>query len=216
MQRKILTLGLVAVSLVGCATAGVSKSAPGGAGTTVTPTPVATPVVATPVVATPEPDPNAVETPIADDTPEPAETTKRAAVGEVNTITAADEDYLEITVSQPTQHKSYGSGYSVTKPAKGNIFLQTLVTYKGLQDGASYNQFDWDVFVNGEALQGYTAFVYDGGPKPALSSGDLPKGRTAKGWLIYEVPAKGEVLLSYKGASFNNDAPIFEVVVRKA
>lgn len=204
MHLRILTLGLVAVTLAGCATAGVASSTLEPVGGPVTPG----------AVVTPEPNPNAVETPVADDTAAP-ETTKRAKVGEVNTITANDEDYLDITVSQPTQHKSYGSGYSVTKPGKGNIFLQVLVTYKALQDGASYNQFDWDVFVNGEALQGYTEFVYEGGPKPALSSGDLPKGRTAKGWLIYEVPVKGEVLLSYKGAGFNNDAPIFEVVVRK-
>jgi hypothetical protein len=30
------------------------------------------------------------------------------------------------------------------------------------------------------------------------------------------VPIKGEVLLSYKGNMFLNDAPVFEVVIRKS
>ena len=146
-------------------------------------------------------------------TPEPAGT-DRVAVGETTTITANGDDYLEITVTKPSQHKSYGTGPYNDKPKKGYIFLQVYVTYKALQDGASYNQFDWDVFVNDEALQDNIAYASDG-PEPELSSGELPKGRVAKGWLLYEVPIKGEVLLSYKG-SFINDAPIFEVVVRKA
>jgi len=68
------------------------------------------------------------------------------------------------------------------------VFLQVYVTYKSLQDGASYNQFDWDVFADGNAVDGF-AYASDG-PDPDLGSGDLPKGRTAKGWLLYEVPAK--------------------------
>jgi len=33
--------------------------------------------------------------------------------------------------------------------------------------------------------------------------------------LVYEVPAKGEVRMSYKG-SFLNTAPVFEVIIRAA
>jgi hypothetical protein len=35
------------------------------------------------------------------------------------------------------------------------------------------------------------------------------------GELVYEVPAKGEVRMSYKG-SFLNTAPVFEVIIRAA
>jgi len=38
-------------------------------------------------------------------------------------------------------------------------------------------------------------------------------GRIAEGWLVYEVPAEGEVLMSY-GGNFG-DAPVFEVVLRE-
>ena len=80
------------------------------------------------------------------------------------------------------------------------------------QDGASYNQFDWDIFVDDTAVDnfGYAS----SGPKPELHSGEFSKGRTAKGWLLYEVPVKGRVVLSYKGGGFSNDAPVFEVVLR--
>ena len=47
-----------------------------------------------------------------------------------------------------------------------------------------------------------------------LSSGTLPKGRKPSGWLVYEVPAKGQILLSYKGNMFSDAAPVFEVVLR--
>jgi hypothetical protein len=43
----------------------------------------------------------------------------------------------------------------------------------------------------------------------------LPKSRKASGWVVYEVPAKGEVRMSY-GGSFSNEAPIFEVIIRSS
>ena len=45
--------------------------------------------------------------------------------------------------------------------------------------------------------------------------GTLPKGRKANGWVVYEVPTKGEVILSYGANMFGGDAPTFEVVARK-
>jgi hypothetical protein len=74
-----------------------------------------------------------------------------------------------------------------------------------------YNPYDWQVFADGEAVDN-SAFVMNG-PKPDLSSGSLPKGRVAKGYVVYEVPAKGQVLMSY-GGTFSSEAPVFEVVIR--
>jgi hypothetical protein len=213
LNRKIITASLVALVVAGCTGAVVSTSSDqpepsAPADITASQAPVLTPEPSDgPITEPTEPDPI--------ETPEPPVGPKQVKVGEVATITADDENYLEITVSKPSQHKSYGSGYLVDKPrVKGNVFLQAFVTYKSLQDGADYNQFDWDLFVDGTAVDGF-AFA-SGGPEPQLNSGDLPKGRTAKGWLLYEVPAKGEVVLSYKGGAFTNDAPIFEVVLRRA
>ena len=93
------------------------------------------------------------------------------------------------------------------------MFLQVFVTYKATTAGASYNQFDWSLFADDNAVDGW-AFASNG-PEPGLSSGDLPKGRTAKGWLLYEVPANAKhIVLSYGGGSFSNDAPVFEVAVK--
>ena len=68
-----------------------------------------------------------------------------------------------------------------------------------MQDGASSNPFDCDLFVDGVAVDGFT--FSSAGPEPRLGSGDLPKGRQAKGWLLYEVPTAGQAILSYKGAA---------------
>jgi hypothetical protein len=51
------------------------------------------------------------------------------------------------------------------------------------------------------------------GPRPELSSGTLPACRKALGYVVYEVPAKGEVRMSY-GNMFGDDAPVFEVIIR--
>ena len=118
---------------------------------------------------------------------------------------------VRVTVAQVKQAKSYGS-YS--KPAKGNVYLAVKYTYQGLEDGATYNPLDWQVFVDGTAVNNFT-FVMDG-PQPELHSGTLPSGRKAEGWVVYEVPTKGEVILSYGSNMFGGDAPTFEVVARKA
>jgi hypothetical protein len=53
------------------------------------------------------------------------------------------------------------------------------------------------------------------GPEPQLSMGTLPNGRTASGWLVYEVPVSGELRLSYKNPwLFGNAGPVFEVLLR--
>jgi hypothetical protein len=43
----------------------------------------------------------------------------------------------------------------------------------------------------------------------------LSGGHTAEGWLTYEVPAVGRVLLGYGGNAFLGEPPLFEVIVRE-
>jgi len=143
-------------------------------------------------------------------TPEPAGP-KRFAVGDTATVTSGGEDWAEIIVGQANEVPRYEGEFGDDVPARGNVYIEAFVRYTALQNGVDYNQFDWQVFAGGLAVDDMT-FVSNG-PEPALSSGSLPKGRRAEGWLVYEVPAKGEVLLSYGGA-FTNDEPIFEVVLR--
>ena len=128
-------------------------------------------------------------------------------------LTNNGSDWADITVSKVSFPTSYKGTYYTDTPDKGNVYMQVWVTYKAVVDGVDYNQFDWDVFVDGSALQN-TFTVVLSGPSPTLSSGWWPAGRTASGWLIYEVPVKGQVVLSYKGNMFSNQGPIFEYQLR--
>ena len=166
-----------------------------------------------------EPDATEVAEASAESTPEatpepsaPVEGPKTFAVGEPIDVTG---DFISsdvrVTVEQVKQAKKYGD-YS--KPSKGNVYLAVKYTYEALDDGATYNPFDWQIFVDGMAVDNF-AFVMDG-PEPQLSSGTLPKGRKASGWVVYEVPTKGQVILSYGSSVLGGGAPTFEVVARKA
>jgi len=115
---------------------------------------------------------------------------------------------VRVTVSQVMQARSYGA---FSKPASGNVYLAVKYAYEALEDGAAYSPGDWQAFVDGTAVNNF-AFVVNG-PQPLLSIGTLPKGRKAAGWVVYEVPTKGQVVLSY-GNMFSRQAPTFEVVAR--
>lgn len=178
------------------------------------PSPAAATQMATQVPATPPATPAPVVVPSVepDLTPDPGNAIKQFASGEVITVTQDGADWAQIVVSKVSVKTRYGSGYFVDKPAKGNVYIQAYVTYKALQNGVDYNPFDWQVFAAGEAVDTFT-FV-TAGPTPTLGSGTLPKGRTAKGWVIYEVPARGQVVMSYQDNMFSDNGPLFEVVLR--
>ena len=163
--------------------------------------------------ATPRPTPTRTPaTPTAQPAPEAP---GQFVPGEVVTITADGAPHLDILVDKVSVQAKYDGEYLDDRPeVEGNVFIQARVTYTSLQNGASYNPFDWNVFVDDVAVDNY-AFVLNG-PEPELGSGDLPEGRTAQGWLVYEVPAKGKVVLSYRANMFTDDAPVFEVVLRAA
>ncbi len=136
------------------------------------------------------------------------------ASGDVIKVTHDGAPWATILVGKVkivARYKS-GSGYFDDVPAKGNVYLQAYVTYTALTDGVSYNPYDWQVFAGGTAVDNSAFVSY--GPSPDLGSGTLPKGREAVGWVVYEVPKAGEVVMSYSGSLFD-PAPVFEVVVRK-
>jgi hypothetical protein len=210
-RAEAVVLGLIAVAIVGGAVAvlGQQDGQPTtGAGnesptprTTQRPAGPASTAIPSVVIATYPPETE----------PEPDEPTRFAA-GEVITVTSDDEDWAEVTVTKVREVKKYDGEYNLDdRPAKGNIYIEAFLTYTALDNGVDYNPFDWQVFADGVAADDFTYVSY--GPKPELASGTLPKGRQASGWVVYEVPTSGEVLLSY-GGTFSNEAPVFEVVLR--
>lgn len=159
---------------------------------------------------TPEPTPTERPTPTA--TPEPE--TQVAAVGETVAITCGGTDCLRITATEPSFAQLYPDpeGFYADEPQiTGNVFMQVFVEYEAISSAANYNPFDWAVFADGRAVDSY-AFTTNG-PKPELNSGQLPAGRSASGWLVYEVPAAGEIILAY--APNFEGPPVFEVTVRE-
>jgi hypothetical protein len=199
MKRLLILVAMLA----GCTAAGGPAIPPASVGPTLTlaptvapSTPVATEEPATPDPATPAPTPD-------------GPTTYKA--GETIHLTQDGDAWADVTVSKVQVVAKYDGAYSDDKPAKGHVFIQALVTYVATVNGVDYNPYDWQVFVAGEAVTDTTFVMY--GPKTELSSGTLPAGRKASGYVVYEVPAKGDVRMSY-GNMFGNDAPVFEVIIR--
>ena len=93
----------------------------------------------------------------------------------------------------------------------GNVFLSARVRIQALADQVPYSQFLFQPFVAGAPLDRTAAAVQ--GQRP-LTSGTLQQGHTAEGWLVYEVPAAGQLVLGYGGNAFIGEAPFFEVVLR--
>lgn len=204
----VLTLVLFAgLTLAACATGTGVEATADAASRDAVPTRSVTPEP----TADPTPDPTPEPEPTAEPTPE----TTTFAVGDVITITQDGEPWADFTVLEVSEAAEFvdpDGFYNDTPQTDGYVFLSALVRYEAIADGVHYNPFDFQVFVDGRAVDGF-AFAVNA-PEPELSSGTLPAGRTAEGWLLYEVPPEGEVLLSYSGNVFMDEAPIFEVVLR--
>jgi hypothetical protein len=200
-MRKTVWLMLMALVLAACSGTAAQKSS-GSRAQSETPSATERPTEA--------PDPTNEPTPAPTEAPD-----NTFAVGDVITIIEGGDPWAEFTVKKVEQAKVYKdpSGYFDDVPEqKGNVFLAAQVQYKALTNNVDYNPYDFELFVNDEAVDN-TTFVTNG-PEPRLSSGTLPEGRKASGWIVYEVPAKGKVILSYASNMFSDDAPVFEVVLR--
>jgi hypothetical protein len=161
-------------------------------------------------------NPTATARPTVRPTPQPTVRptpagTSRAAIGQTVPIECGGDPCLDITVTERSEHSSYPGDYYADEPEQpGWVYMQVYVRYVSSKDASSYNQFDWAIYADGRQLDSYGFAI--NGPKPDLGSGTLPAGRTAEGWLLYEVPPTGEIVLSYEP---NYDGPpIFEVVLR--
>lgn len=206
----IVVAAVVVVLLVAVGSAGASK------GTTASSTPATgTPAIAAGTSATAA---TATTGPTAEATPTPTPTATPAPTGpktyKIGDTALSDRDgvSVKITVSDVAVAATYKGTYTNDTPqVAGNVFISAKVTYEAVSDGVNYNPADWAVFCDNTAVTGYT-FVLNG-PKPPLGFGSLTAGRKAVGYVIYEVPAKGEVRMSYKAVIFDT-TPTFEVVIR--
>jgi len=75
----------------------------------------------------------------------------------------------------------------------------------------SFNFLDWQLYCGGALLQSAWRMDLDG-PQPALASGALPAGRTVSGYVVWEVPAGGDVRIAYAPPQGIDSG--FEVVIR--
>lgn len=132
--------------------------------------------------------------------------------GDTVTILEGEEPWAEVTVDKVKQRSKYAGEYYDDEPAAGNVYVEMFVAYHALAENVSYASYDWDLYIDDIASDDST-FVLNG-PEPDLGSGQLPKGRKAQGWLVYEIPKLGRVVLSYKGNVFSDEPPIFEIVLR--
>lgn len=206
-QRGIAVLFLAALVLAGCDTGLGGASDPGAERQSATEAPAATP-----------PPSEATPTGAVAATPEPTEPPESStfAVGDVITITEGGSDWAHFTVLEVNEAAEFVDPdgiFNDTPQTDGYVFLSAKVRYEAIANGVEYNPFDFQIFVDSQAVDGVTFAL--NGPQPDLGSGTLPAGRAAEGWLLYEVPPTGEVLLSYSGNVFLDEEPIFEVVLRE-
>jgi hypothetical protein len=200
LVRLSIPLAMLVV-LVACSSSAVPSQAVAAAVASSTPASTAAPTA----TASPTPRPTPRPTP----TPEPTPSLYKP--GDVIEVTSNGDPWANITISKVHQVRKYDGAYNFDDvPTKGNVYLETFVAYEALDDGVNYGSFDWQVFADGTAVDSYT-FVSNG-PEPTLGSGSLPKGRKASGYIVYEVPATGKILMSYGGTY--GEAPVFEVVLR--
>jgi hypothetical protein len=197
---------LVAVALV----AACSPSAP----------PAATPVPATAAPATkapasePAPTEAASEAPVSDAPSDAAGAAPdRYAPGTTVIVSKDDVDFVEITVSDVATAESYEGDVLADEPqTPGNVFIQAYVDYTAIADDTAYNALDWTLLVDGVEQTSFTFLL--NGPEPTLGSGTLAAGESAGGWLVYEVPAEGEVVIQWGDILVFQDGPVFEIVLR--
>lgn len=188
-------LVLVAIAAALAAGAGCSPPAPA--------TSAASPSVAsaTPTPASQSAPPSASPTPV----PSPP----LAAKGQAMTVNCASDPCLSITVVKWAVAATYKGSRPAfdDKPAKGHVFVAVDVRYVATAAGAAFSSTDWAVDVGG---QGFDQAYPINGPKPELTNGQVAEGKKVEGWIVFEVPAQGAVVLSYLA----QQTAVFQVVLR--
>lgn len=166
-------------------------------------TPAASQSAASPTPATASPSPEASASPT------PAPSPVLLAKGQAITVTCANDPCLSITVVRWAFATTYRGSRPAfdDKPTKGHVFVAVDARYAATAPNAGYSSTDWAVDVGG---QGFDQAYPVNGPKPELTNGVLAEGKKIEGWIVFEVPSKGAVVLSYP----SRQTPDFQVVLR--
>ncbi len=149
------------------------------------------------------------QSPAASVSPTPVPSPPLAVKGQAMTVNCANDPCLSIMVVKWVVAATYKGSRPAfdDKPAKGNVFVAIDVRYTATAAGASFSSTDWAVDIGGQAsAQAYPI----NGPKPELTNGQLAEGKKVEGWIVFEVPAQGRVVLSYPALQ----APEFQVILR--
>ncbi len=170
------------------------------------------PAPATPAAsqsAAPATPPPASQSPAASVSPTPVPSPPVAAKGQGMTVNCANDPCLSVTVVKWAVAATYKGSRPAfdDKPAKGHVFVAVDVRYTATAAGVSFSSSDWAVDVGG---QGFAQAYPINGPKPELTNGQLAEGKKVEGWVVFDVPAAGRVVLSY----LVQQAPAFQVVLR--
>jgi hypothetical protein len=133
------------------------------------------------------------------------------ALGQTVPIECGGDPCMDVTVAKvafATRYRDPEGYYDDTPRTSGYVYMAVYVTYKATGPNADYNEFDWAIYIDDVAGQSST--YVSNGPTPELQSGQLPDGKSAVGWIVYEVPAKGRITISYQPGRTS----IFEVQLR--
>ena len=169
------------------------------------PTLLGTPVPQ-PSTRTPEPTPSPTSSPALGE--------DEIAIGENVAITRDGVSWAALRVTDVVIERSFAEtdGRGRDRPERiGNVFVAANVTISALAESVAFDLAGFQATVDtGEEV---TLAFSDLGPKPDLLPATLEaRGDSASGWLIFEAPEAGRVLLGYTSDA-TTTAPL-EIVLR--
>ena len=126
-------------------------------------------------------------------TPVPAPVTTTFGVGETVTVTSDGRHPSTSSSAKSPRPRRTPTPMAITRTSRrspGTSSSRRSSSTPRSRTTSSYNPFDWQVFVDGQAVDNY-AFAING-PKPDLGSGTLPAGRTRRAGSCMRSPPKAK------------------------
>jgi hypothetical protein len=209
MLRKMALLLLVLVAIGGCSVQTVGTPSPAtapGEPTTAAGAPATAPSRSTTVAGDPTTASDEGTTGVAIVSPPPFAAEYKP--GDTIVVQNVGSDWAKITISDVGTAASYsGANGDDTPQTAGDVFISARVTYVALTDSVSYGAAQWSVFCAGTSISN-TQPVGDRAYPLALETRIMETGESASGFVVYEVPAKGEIAMYFD--------VLFRVVIRAA
>ena len=115
-------------------------------------------------------------------------------------------DNKQITVTSVDRNYSSGNTYITPKDGKEFVKINVTISNKS-NDKVSYNTFDWEIQDSNGTIEDYSDAMM-AQADDALGSGDLAKGGTKTGSIVFEVPSGDAGLILHYKPSFWSDRDI--------